>query len=443
MAVQFTRRGSAPSGNAPSLGRSQGLSSDLADIAKVQGFLETKKEKSKLEKRRAQWQSAFQKMLESDKPFDEKQWGFLASIDPKTTKQSLEVMSGIREMGQQEQEFVLKGAQKASDMVGRFLLSVRQIEDPRQRQQLILGRLAQMREHENPLVREAGATLQDDFRSMAQESQNRGAPFTLDDNMIDVLLSRYSIFGDIFKHEAETRAKMAGETAKDKRAEARENRLDARAEAREDRLDTRAATRENRLDARELERQNRLDAREGTRAINRRDEAATAHTRGLERDRMKEVYKRTGGVTPLTGDSPEMSMLPGAVNFTPSGPGPDSPLAAIRAAAGRPAATSAQGGELGTLTRPDGGESTELSVTVTDERLNGGKPTNIPLLVRGQTDVDALLSGREATEAQLEHAIKRAEQRVRGGGDLPGYETVEEAVQAARQRSNRKGMAAH
>ena len=318
------------------MARSQGLKSDIADVAAVSGLLETRKEKSKLEKRRNQFQSAFQKMIESDKPFSAKEWGVLAAIDPKTTQQSLEVMRGIQELNSEQQEFTLKGAEKASEMVGRFLLSVRQMKDPQQRQQMILGRLGQMAEHENPLIREAGATLHDDFRSMAQESQNTGRPFTLDDDMIDVLLSRYSIFKDIFKHEVETRAKMEVETAKDKRAEARENRLDKRAEARENRLDTRAATREDRLDTRELERQNRLDAREGLKTSNRRTEATTEYERNLERDRLREVHKRTGGVTPMGMDSEAMSMLPGArgANFTPEGGRPDNPLAAIRAAAG-------------------------------------------------------------------------------------------------------------
>ena len=48
----------------------------------------------------------------------------------------------------------------------------------------------------------------------------------------------------------------------------------------------------------------------------------------------------------------------------------------------------ALGGELGILSRPDGGHSSEISLTVTDPRLNQGRPTNIPSLIRGQVGVE-------------------------------------------------------
>jgi len=99
---------------------------------------------------------------------------------------------------------------------------------------------------------------------------------------------------------------------------------------------------------------------------------------------------------------------------------------------------SALGGELGILDRPDGLKSSELSVTVTDERLNGGKPTNIPTLVKGQSGVDFLLKGFQPSDEQVELAIKRAAARVKDGASLPSYQSIAEAVAAARKRSEDK-----
>ena len=103
---------------------------------------------------------------------------------------------------------------------------------------------------------------------------------------------------------------------------------------------------------------------------------------------------------------------------------------------------SALGGELGVLDRPDGSRSTEISVTIEDDRLNGGKPTNIPLLVRGQKRVEDLLAGKKPTREQVRHAISRAANRVAGGAALPSYGTIEEATQAASARSDIKGRGA-
>lgn len=100
----------------------------------------------------------------------------------------------------------------------------------------------------------------------------------------------------------------------------------------------------------------------------------------------------------------------------------------------------ARRGELGVLDRPGGGVSTELSVTVRDPRLNGGRPTNIPLLVQGQEDVPDLLADKEPTASQREIAIRRAEMRMRRGASLPSYETIGEAVKAAKARTEDEKM---
>lgn len=93
-------------------------------------------------------------------------------------------------------------------------------------------------------------------------------------------------------------------------------------------------------------------------------------------------------------------------------------------------------GELGIYDNPRGGISTELSRTVTDERLNGGRPTNIPMLVRGQGPeaVARILNGEGSREDE-NLAIRRAQERVAQGLALPGYDDIESAVQAARERS--------
>lgn len=106
---------------------------------------------------------------------------------------------------------------------------------------------------------------------------------------------------------------------------------------------------------------------------------------------------------------------------------------------------SALTGELGALKRTDGTGrvSDELSLTVTDPRLNGGRHTNIPLLVKGQVEVENLLQDKQPkpSQQQVEIAIKRAAERVAAGADLPSYDNAEAAVAAAKARSASRGSA--
>jgi hypothetical protein len=99
----------------------------------------------------------------------------------------------------------------------------------------------------------------------------------------------------------------------------------------------------------------------------------------------------------------------------------------------------ARKGELGVLKRPGGGISTELSITIQVQELNQGRPTNIPLLVKGQVDVNGLLSGNRPTDQQMNIAIGRALERVAQGQELPSFDSIEEAVASAQQRSDRGG----
>jgi hypothetical protein len=91
-------------------------------------------------------------------------------------------------------------------------------------------------------------------------------------------------------------------------------------------------------------------------------------------------------------------------------------------------------GELGVLRDSKGNANTEISITVTDPRLNGGKPTNIPTLVRGQVDVPALQESMQPTRQQEEIAIQRALERQKSGATLPSYSSIQEAERAARSR---------
>lgn len=73
-------------------------------------------------------------------------------------------------------------------------------------------------------------------------------------------------------------------------------------------------------------------------------------------------------------------------------------------------------GFLGTLKRPDGDVSTELSIGLNDPEF-GGKETQIPLLVPGLTEqeINYLLSGKEATPAIIQKAKQYALGRISSG----------------------------
>lgn len=95
---------------------------------------------------------------------------------------------------------------------------------------------------------------------------------------------------------------------------------------------------------------------------------------------------------------------------------------------------TALSGELGTLRGESGTVSTEISVTVTDPRLNDGKPTNIPTLVAGQVDVQGLVDSGQPTDEQVGIAIDRAIERQKGGALLPFFQNIEQAERAAIRR---------
>jgi hypothetical protein len=90
-------------------------------------------------------------------------------------------------------------------------------------------------------------------------------------------------------------------------------------------------------------------------------------------------------------------------------------------------------GELGRMLDPQGRMNTELSTTVTDPRVNGGRATNIPTMVHGQVGVSELQRGLMSDD-QYEIAIRRALERARGGGLPMSYPSIEAAIRAAEGR---------
>lgn len=93
-------------------------------------------------------------------------------------------------------------------------------------------------------------------------------------------------------------------------------------------------------------------------------------------------------------------------------------------------------GELGTVKDPTtpGRVGTELMAGVNDPRLYGNRATNIPLLVKGQTNPGGLVAGQSPTPEQVQLAIRRAIERIAAGERFPNYATPAEADAGALQR---------
>jgi len=99
--------------------------------------------------------------------------------------------------------------------------------------------------------------------------------------------------------------------------------------------------------------------------------------------------------------------------------------------------TDARYGELGMIENEDGSVSTEFSITTEIPELGGW--VNIPTLVQGQDDLAFLETG-ELSEENERIAIDRARERVASGARLPAYNTPDEAVEAAENRSEDEKM---
>lgn len=79
---------------------------------------------------------------------------------------------------------------------------------------------------------------------------------------------------------------------------------------------------------------------------------------------------------------------------------------------------------------PDRSRSTEILITVTEQGLNQGRPTNIPSLW--------MIEGKP-TEVSQEEAVRLARE---SGLTFPSFGSIEEAVNAAKERSKAGGIAA-
>lgn len=90
-------------------------------------------------------------------------------------------------------------------------------------------------------------------------------------------------------------------------------------------------------------------------------------------------------------------------------------------------------GELGVFQNPDGRTSTEISSTVDVD----GRFFNIPTLVQGQIDPESIAGGDSPSPEQMQIAFDRFKER--GGLNLPGFATEEEAIVAAQARSDLGG----
>ena len=77
---------------------------------------------------------------------------------------------------------------------------------------------------------------------------------------------------------------------------------------------------------------------------------------------------------------------------------------------------------------PDGSRSTEIEITVEDDALNEGRPTNIPSL---------WMTPRGVIEVPFELAVDFAS---KSGMQFPAFTSVDEAVEAAKARSSQGGV---
>lgn len=88
-------------------------------------------------------------------------------------------------------------------------------------------------------------------------------------------------------------------------------------------------------------------------------------------------------------------------------------------------------GELGVFQNRDGSRSTEVSIT---EEFDG-RFFNFPSLVKGQVNPEAIANGERLTDEQFRIAVERFQER--GGFESQaGFETLDEAVEAAKSRSD-------
>ena len=346
MPVNFTRQGDRPSSwLQPQSQQNKGktLVNDL--LAADQMDMEQKRA-SMTQKRKVQFQKGLSQIFGSDKPLDEKAWGTLAKIDPGTAKDALDLMTGIKSFKALEQKNALDGVTKASDMVGRFLVSTKQIQDPQKRARLIMGRVQQMNESDNMFVKVAGQQLLKDFQMMQQEASKSGAPFEADDDVIDIMLSRYALFNDIFKHEATAKGKDKDFTNQLERDRIQAGRAQQAATVQHGRNVALEGVRGEGHTERDQKKTGDAQAAADLKFEREKELRGMRHGERITEGYEGEMARSTGGRRPLAATSPEMQLLPrGGVPAQDAAPaaGGGSPLDAIISAgrAAAPASASA------------------------------------------------------------------------------------------------------
>ena len=129
-------------------------------------------------------------------------------------------------------------------------------------------------------------------------------------------------------------------------------------------------------------------------------------------DNLKKELELYGGATPIDiGDKSAGKVVEGKIPSSAKGGMPTN----AKTHDGYPAVKNA-----------DGSYSTELSITVTNPKLNGGKPTNIPSLWKGKV-------------VNEETAVANA---LASGAKYESFSTIPEAVSAAKEKSKGGGAAA-
>ena len=90
-------------------------------------------------------------------------------------------------------------------------------------------------------------------------------------------------------------------------------------------------------------------------------------------------------------------------------------------------------GELGIIQNPNGSRSTEVSITIRGPK---GKFYNIPTLVKGQVDPEEIAATTAGKLTRQQEDIARKRFKDRGGFDTSGFDSEEEAIEAAQARSD-------
>ena len=344
MPVNFTRQGQRPSSWLQPQSQQNAGRALTNDLLAADQIATERKRAAMTQKRKAQFQQGLGQLFGSDKPLDEKAWGMLAKIDPGTAKDALGLMANLKGLKALEQKNALDGLTKASDMVGRFLLATKQIQDPKQRESLIAGRIQQMNESDNVFVKTAGQQLLSDFQMMQAEAEKSGAPFGADDNVIDIMLSRYALFNDMFKNEASAKEKDKGfmQTLERDRIEA--GRKQKAATTQHGRNVALEGVRGQVQIERDQQKRGDTQAAADLKFEREKELRGMRHGERITEGYESEMARSTGGRRPLAATSPEMQMLPRAGDQAAApAAGGGSPLDAIISAgrAAAPASASA------------------------------------------------------------------------------------------------------